>query len=97
MTFDGLLPIGSVVLLKGSSKRLMITGVGQYALAEEGARRLYDYVAVVFPEGYLNPEENYLFDNEQIDKVYFIGLQHSESIAFLERADQTIARLRAEG
>ena len=32
MTLNGLFPIGTVVLLKESTKRLMITGVAQYRI-----------------------------------------------------------------
>jgi len=96
MTLNGLFPIGTVVLLKESTKRLMITGVAQYRIDEEGNRKLYDYVGVVFPEGFLSAEENFLFNADQIDKLYFVGFQDAESMAFIEKAEEALKRLREQ-
>lgn len=95
MTITGLLPIGSVVLLKDSTKRVMITGVCQEGTTENGTK-LYDYVGCAFPEGYLSADQNYLFNNAQIDRLYAIGYQDEESLLFKERVDELIVQLRAE-
>lgn len=76
------LPIGSVVLLKESNKRIMIVGVKQ---KQANSDKVWDYSACLFPEGILDPERLYLFDSEQIERLYFIGLQDGESLAFTER------------
>lgn len=96
MTLNGLLPIGSVVLLKESTKRVMITGVAQYGLENGETRRLYDYCGVLYPEGFMNPDEQFLFNDDQIDQLFFVGFQDAEGIAFIDRANAAIARLRAE-
>ena len=75
------LPIGSVVLLKDSTKRVMIVGVKQKQVDSE---KIWDYSACLFPEGIVDPDRLYLFDAEQIDKLFFIGLQDGESMQFLE-------------
>ena len=95
MVIEGFLPIGSVVLLKNSTKRVMITGVGQKGTTESG-EKLYDYVGVVYPEGYQNAELNYLFNTDQIDSLYFIGFQDAEFFAFKDKADEVMKELRAE-
>ena len=95
MTINGLLPIGSVVLLKNSTKRLMIIGVAQVSQSEEG-RKLYDYTGVLYPEGYMSAEKNYLFNLDQIDKLYAIGYQDDEQLAFKEKADALMEKARAE-
>ena len=51
-----LLPIGSVVLLKDATKKLVIIGVLQVN-AEQN--KMYDYLAVPYPEGYLGSDNNY--------------------------------------
>lgn len=94
MTINGLLPIGSVVLLKNSTKRVMIIGVCQVNESEEG-KTVYDYAGCVFPEGYLRPELNYLFNGDQIDKLFAIGFQDSEQLAFKEKADELIRKVRS--
>lgn len=95
MTINGLLPIGSVVLLKNSTKRVMIMGVCQGTVSE-GERRIYDYVGCFFPEGYMSADKNFLFNQDQIDRLFAIGYQDEESLKFKERADALIEKLRAE-
>lgn len=75
------LPIGSVVLLKDSTKRVMIVGVKQ---KQADSDKVWDYSACLFPEGILDPDRLYLFDEDQIERLYFIGLQDGESLAFTE-------------
>lgn len=76
------LPIGSVVLLKESKKRIMIVGVKQKQIASE---KVWDYSACLYPEGIINPDRLYLFDSEQIERVYFIGFQDGEGLAFVNK------------
>lgn len=96
MTINGLLPIGSVVLLKNSTKRVMIIGVCQIAKQEDGTMKFYDYSGCVFPEGYLGPDKNYLFNNDQIDQLFAIGYQDAEALAFKEKADELDAKYRSQ-
>lgn len=79
------LPIGSVVLLKESQKRIMIVGVKQ---KQVGSDKIWDYSACLYPEGILDPDKLYLFDNEQIERLYFVGLQDGEGLAFLKKLSQ---------
>lgn len=90
----GLLPIGSVVLLGNSKKRVMIIGVAQRGVSQE--TKLRDYVGVVFPEGYLDSEKLFLFDNEQITQIYALGYQDAEQLAFKKKADELMAELRKQ-
>ena len=93
MRINGLLPIGSVVLLKKSTKRVMIMGVCQ-ASKDGNDLKIYDYSGVLFPEGYQNPNSTFLFNMSQIDRIYFIGCQDEESLNFKERADASLASIR---
>lgn len=79
------LPIGSVVLLKESQKRIMIVGVKQ---KQVGSDKVWDYSACLYPEGILDPDKLFLFDNEQIERLYFIGLQDGEGLAFSQKLSQ---------
>lgn len=74
-----LLPIGSVVMLDGATKRLMICGRIQEEI-ESGIT--YDYSACYFPEGIINPDQLFLFNNDAIDTVYFVGLQDVEEFKY---------------
>ncbi len=47
--FKNLLPIGSVIMLKGGVKKLMITGIK--VSTEDQPEKFYDYIGVFYPEG----------------------------------------------
>lgn len=91
---NGLLPIGTVVLLKESTKRLMIMGVCQRSADEPN--KLWDYSGCFYPEGYLGADRVFLFNNEQIERIYSLGYQDEEQIAFKEKVDETIKKLRQQ-
>ena len=77
--YEDLLPIGSVVLLEGGNKRLMITGRIQ---ARKGDKTVYDYSACLFPEGLIDPQGLYFFNRDAITTIFFIGLQDREEMEF---------------
>ena len=65
--WSGILPPGSVVMLKGATRRLQIMGLVQ---ANAETKKLYDYCAVPFPEGYAGPNRVIMFQHEDIDRIY---------------------------
>ena len=73
------LPIGTVVLLKNGSKRVMIYGRKQIHV-ETGQE--WDYLACLYPEGNINEEFMYLFNHDQIDKVFYLGYKDEEELKF---------------
>lgn len=73
------LPIGTVVLLKEGKKRLMIYGRKQFVKSEN---KEYDYVACLYPEGMLGGSDVVLFNQEDIQMIYFIGFQDLEELRF---------------
>lgn len=75
------LPIGSVVLLKGGTKPIMIFGVKQL---EEGNNETFDYGGVLYPEGNIGPNFTYFFNHENIDKVLFKGYESKEFFNFID-------------
>lgn len=74
-----LLPIGSVVELKKSEKRLMICGV---MMRNSQTGETFDYIGCLYPEGYINNENMFLFNNADIEKVHFIGFTDAEAQVF---------------
>lgn len=93
MLDNGLLPIGTVALLKDSTRRVMIVGVCQKSVS---TGTFYDYAGVVFPEGFLSPDKLFLFNNSQIKQIFAIGYQDQEQLEFLVKADQVRKKLREE-
>ncbi|NFN93483.1 DUF4176 domain-containing protein [Clostridium botulinum] len=84
-----LLPIGSIVLLKDSNKKLMIIGRLQREL-ESKSENQWDYSACLYPEGNLRPESSLLFNHEQIERVYFIGFQDEEELEYNKKISKYI-------
>ena len=78
---DKYLPIGSVVLLKNGRKKIMIYGRKQMHV-DTGEE--WDYLACLYPEGNINEEFMYLFNHDQIDKVYYLGYEDEEEKRFVE-------------
>lgn len=87
---SGILPIGTVVLLKNSSKRVMIIGVLQKQADEE---KLWDYSGVFYPEGYMGPDKTFLFQGEQIERIFAIGYQDEEQFEFKQKIDELIEKI----
>ncbi|MDR1565471.1 MAG: DUF4176 domain-containing protein [Oscillospiraceae bacterium] len=92
---EGLLPIGSVVLLKNSTKRVMIIGFCQKN-ANKSEVQLWDYAGIVFPEGYLAADKVFLFNHEQVEKIYALGYQDEEQFVFKEKIDNIAQQFRKE-
>ncbi|MCR5487184.1 MAG: DUF4176 domain-containing protein [Lachnospiraceae bacterium] len=88
--YGDLLPIGSVVLLKDAKRKLMITG---RILSDENLTQIFDYVGVIYPEGNTGEENQYFFNREGIEKVYFIGFQDEEEFAFKENVLSQLGEL----
>ena len=77
--YKNLLPIGSVVLLKGGEKRLMITS---RIISKAGTNDIFDYAGCTYPEGMIDSKNMYFFNRDSIDTVFFIGFQDQEEINF---------------
>lgn len=78
------LPLGTVVMLKGGTKRIMI--IGYCPITED--KQTYDYMACLFPEGVLSPKDSLLFNHDQIVQVFYNGLIDAEQMAFVAKVKQ---------
>lgn len=88
--YKNLLPLGSVVLLKGGDKRIMICGRIQ---AKEGEDKIYDYSACYYPEGIVDPTSMFFFNRDAIDTVYFLGFQDKEELNFRKNVLDNLGEL----
>ena len=77
------LPIGTVVLLKGATKRLMIAGY--CAVDQEKKDEMWDYSGCMYPEGFLSSTQSFLFDHSQIAKIYSLGYKDNEEEEFQQK------------
>ena len=85
------LPVGTVVMLKGGSKRVMITGFCTTDV--ENPNMMYDYAGCLYPEGFLSSEQTALFNHDQIVQVYHVGLIDEEEKAFKSQLKQIVAKM----
>ena len=83
MKIKDLLPIGSVVLLRDGEKRLMISGIMQSDASGDGQE--YDYLGVLYPEGHIGEQFQYLFNHEDIQEIFFRGFEDEQRRDFLEK------------
>lgn len=77
------LPIGTVVLLKGGKKELMIMS---YCIIPSGdvydkngkvdvGDSVFDYGGCAYPEGMITSDQLFAFNHNQIDKICYRGYQ----------------------
>lgn len=77
MNVNNLLAIGSVVLLKDANKKLMITGILQ-----KNEETTYDYIGVLYPEGYIDAQTMFLFNHSDIVEICYLGFMGAEHQVF---------------
>ena len=88
------LPIGTVVLLKGGIKRLMITGF--CVSTEEKKDEIWDYVGCLYPEGVLSTGTNCVFDHNQISKIIYMGLIDEEEKNFKKLLVESVEKSKSQ-
>jgi len=86
---DHLLPIGSVVMLKNAMKKLMIIGILQKD--RENPDKDYDYIGVLYPEGYLTKNAMFLFNHDDIVDIEFTGYNNEERAAFVSKVQEYLS------
>lgn len=75
-------------------KKLMIIGRLQ---ANPKTKNLYDYAGCPWPEGYMDKEHCYVFNHEDIDLLYYLGMQDIEEFNFRFKLDEAIEKIESEG
>lgn len=86
-----LLPLGSVIRLKNGTKRIMICG---RMVLRDFDQKMFDYCACYYPEGILDPKNLFLFQHNDIEKVYFTGYCDEEEIRLMEYINKRLMQLK---
>ena len=76
MKEEKFLPVGSVIIVKGSVKKLVLIGRGVVAIFK-GEQKNFDYVACTYPEGLIGENVLYL-NHEDIEEVIQKGFQDED-------------------
>ncbi|WP_233131220.1 DUF4176 domain-containing protein [Ileibacterium valens] len=93
LEMPSLLPLGSVVTLKEGSKRIMIIGRLQ---RDKQTGEWFDYAAVLWPEGLIRSDRVFLFNQEDIRLIHFIGLQDRYEFEFRSVLEEKWKELEQE-
>lgn len=91
-----ILPVGSVVVLKGKNARKVMIA-GYHTKTKDG--KIFDYFTVPYPMGLLAPSEYLLINEKLIDSVVFEGYRTPESDSFsqgLRELEENLGTLMAE-
>lgn len=91
--YKDLLPIGSVVLLKGGEKRIMIIGRIQTKAGED---TIYDYSAIYYPQGMIDSKSIFFFNRDAIDKICFKGFEDEEELELRKNVFDKLGELEVK-
>lgn len=77
------LPIGTVLLLKGGKKEVMITSYCIFPTniqikdgkSVQPDKKLYEYGGCIYPEGILDSNMACAFNHDQIEKIIYLGYE----------------------
>ena len=83
-----LLPVGSVVKLEEANKKLMIIGI----LQKNGDGEIYDYLGCPYPEGFLDADNIFLFNHNDIEDISFIGYDDIERQLFIKNLEKELQK-----
>lgn len=83
------LPIGSVVLLRSGIKKVMVTGM-MPRVSQNDVITQYDYIGVLYPEGFIDTDSMVLFNQDMINDVIFRGYDNPERKDFLEYVQENL-------
>ena len=88
------LPVGTVVMLKNASKRVMV--IGFCIISENDPDKVYDYLGCIYPEGIMDANQNLMFNHDQIDKIYHMGLEDEEEKTFKVKLKEVLEETEKE-
>ncbi len=82
---DKYLTIGTIVLLKNATRKVMIIG---YAPRSIKSNKDYDYAGVLYPQGLIKSDEIGLFNHGDIDKIIVNGYSDDEDKEFKSKLNK---------
>lgn len=80
------LPIGTVVLLKGGNKKVMILSYLIFSNGSEKNKVMYDYGGCTFPEGVMDSKTAVGFNHTDIEEIVHMGLEDDKEFKELNDA-----------
>lgn len=84
------LPVGSVVIIKGNIRKMMVIARGVMTKIE-GQMLFFDYGAVLYPDGLINDKIIY-FNHQDIHSVVFKGFEDDDEKLMKENINDWIKK-----
>ena len=76
------LPLGTIVSVDDSNQKIMIIGRNQRDSNNPDIS--YEYSAVLYPQGLIDPKENLLLNLNQVKQIYYLGYSDDNNKQFEE-------------
>ena len=83
-----LLTLGSVVRLKDAKKSLMIIG----NKIKNKDNEIFDYIGVMHPEGYVDNDTFFLFNQDDVEEIKYIGFLNADVQVFREKYKEELRK-----
>jgi len=89
MTDNEWIPLGSVVVLKGTTQKLLIIGRG-LNVGDEGSEYYFDYCGVAYPEGLMSDQVVY-FNHTAVYRTLYAGYDDDDNRIMNDRINSYIS------
>lgn len=86
------LPLGTIVLLKEASKKMMI--IGYCPVTQDN--KMFDYSGCLWPEGVIGSDKSLLFNHDQIGQIFSEGFKNEETIEFNNKIKELVVKMQTE-
>ena len=90
------LPIGTVVKLKGGTKKIMITSYLVFPNNRNGKSEMFEYGACPYPAGIIDSKYAVAFNHEQIAEIIYLGHIDEEQKEFNKALITTEEKIKEE-
>lgn len=84
------LPVGSIVLLKGATRPVVIIG---FTVKEENNDKIWDYLGCAYPFGVMGEDKNLLFQRDDIEKIIQKGYTDEEGNKYLKLLEESMKQI----
>ncbi len=94
MKEEKFLPLGSVIIVKGSVKKILLIGRGVVTVIN-GERKYFDYVGCTYPEGLVGETVLYI-NHDDIEEIIFKGYQDEDDSRIQKNLKEQVSQLFPE-
>ena len=86
------LPLGSIVTLKGNSKKLMIISRALAFRKDDGTKEYFDYGLCIYPNGLIGDAVIYS-NHDCIESVFYRGFEDEENAEYISTVAEVLPKM----